>query len=128
MPAVFQVYCKARQDRSRNVYAVSIASNVMSEIDLKTRKVWRKGTEVPDIDPNDFRKDKCGAWIRFSRYGDRHSDFGWDIHHIHPKSRGGSDSLENLIPLHWKNNLATGDSAELYCKVKAFNDTNREVC
>lgn len=73
--------------------------------------VWRKATICPNNDPNSYRRDKCGALIRRDSYGTT-GDYGWEIDHIVPKSRGGEDDLSNLRPLHWENNRAKGDSFE----------------
>lgn len=66
--------------------------------------VWRRGTFVPGYT---WRKDKCGAPIKREDYGNRESKYGWEIDHINPD---GSDNLENLQPLQWKNNVAKSDS------------------
>lgn len=84
--------------------------------------VWNKATVVPGIDPNQKRKDICGAWIELTAYGTTaENSFGWEIDHIMPVSRGGSDSLINLQPLQWQNNRQKGDSypASGYCKISA---------
>ena len=47
--------------------------------------VWKKGTVVPNYDPSLYRKDECGAWMRFKEYGDRNSIYGWEIDHITPR-------------------------------------------
>ena len=69
--------------------------------------VWNKGGVVPGFDPSIWRRDDFGNMIRFTDYG-RHSDFGWEIDHIVPKSRGGSDLLSNLRPLFWRANASHG--------------------
>jgi len=68
----------------------------MGWTDVKIQMVWEKGTVVQGNDPKVFRKDQCKAWINRDKYGDRKSDYGWEIDHITP---GGTDDLSNLIPL-----------------------------
>ena len=85
--------------------------------------VWKKGTVVPNYDPSLYRKDKCGAWMRFKEYGDRNSIYGWEIDHITPVSKGGSNSLYNLRPLQWENNMAKSNG-RLSCAVIANGNEN----
>lgn len=87
----------------------------MSFNDATVIAVWRKGNVVPGYDPNVTRKDKCGAWIRYSEYGNRKSQYGWEIDHINPN---GSDALSNLQPLQWENNVDKSDG-RLKCNVTA---------
>lgn len=82
--------------------------------------VWCKAQIVPGFDPAVFRKDSCGAWIQLSAYGDTNSKYGWEVDHIFPVSKGGSDLLTNLQPLHWENNRSKSDAVNSqYCKVWA---------
>lgn len=72
-------------------------------------RVWKKATIVQNNESTKFRKDQCGAWIARNQYGNRDSDYGWEIDHITPISKEGKDILSNLRPLHWENNLSKSD-------------------
>lgn len=81
--------------------------------------VWCKATVVAGFDPSDFRKDSCGAWIRFSAYG-KGGDYGWEVDHMRPVAHGGDDRLSNLQPLQWQNNRHKSDSFPTWsCAVAA---------
>lgn len=80
--------------------------------------VWKKGKIVVNNDPNVFRKDACGAWMQFSKHGNRDAKYGWEIDHIIPVTHDGTDVPSNLQPLHWKNNVEKGDSSQLKCAVR----------
>lgn len=69
------------------------------------REIWNKGIICPGFNPNKIRQDIAGAWILWDEYG-KNSAFGWHVDHIRPASRGGSNRVSNLQPLHWENNLA----------------------
>lgn len=90
----------------------------MSFSESTVQKVWEKGTVAPSYDPDVWRKDQCGAWIGRGHYGNRKSQYGWEIDHITPVSRGGSDDISNLRPLQWQNNAAKQDD-RLVCVVRS---------
>lgn len=81
--------------------------DTLSDIKLA---VWKKAQEVAGIDSKVFRQDYAGAWIRFDDYGNRDSQYGWEIDHLKPLSLGGQDVPENRYPLQWQNNLRKGDN------------------
>ena len=92
-----------------------------SEQDIQA--VWEKGETIPTYDSNKWRKDKCGAWMTRSEYGNRDSDYGWEIDHITPKEDGGTDKIDNLRPLQWENN-ASKSSGRLVCVVISSGTKN----
>jgi 5-methylcytosine-specific restriction endonuclease McrA len=71
--------------------------------------IWNKAQIVTGNDPNVFRKDVYGAWMRWDKYGET-SQYGWEVDHIVPVARYGSDALSNLQPLQWENNRRKGDN------------------
>ncbi|MCB9049697.1 MAG: HNH endonuclease [Lewinellaceae bacterium] len=82
--------------------------------------VWEKGRVAPGRDPKSWRRDSCGALIYRFSYGDTDSQNGWEIDHILPVSKGGSDGLNNLQPLQWQNNRHKGDDSPNWaCLIRA---------
>ena len=80
------------------------------------RLVWNKGTVVPGYDPHTWRKDSCGHWMQYSDHGNTNSQYGWEIDHIRPVSKGGTNELSNLQPLYWENNRRKGETYPWYCE------------
>ena len=84
---------------------------------FEVEAVWQKAQVYPGYNPRVYRKDRCGAWMKRSAYGTT-GDYGWEIDHMRPVSRRGSDELDNLQPLHWRNNRGKGeDYPQWYCTV-----------
>lgn len=83
-----------------------MANWTQKEID----KIWEKAEYIDKSnEAKGFRKDQCGAWIKYDKHGIRESKYGWEIDHITPVSKDGDDKLSNLRPLHWKNNANRQD-------------------
>ncbi len=70
------------------------------------KKVWAKAEK--EFGYFFFRKDIYGRSIGLQDFGKK-NDHGWDIDHIVPVSKGGTDDLSNLQPLHWSSNIDKGD-------------------
>jgi len=63
----------------------------------KAMKKW-----MVELGKGQDAKDYKGRLIKKAAYGDRYSQYGWEIHHIKPKSKGGTDALDNLAIVHWQ--------------------------
>lgn len=103
--------------------------------DIK-KQVWEKGRVVSNYNPDKYRKDACGAWIAWDKYGDEHSPYGWQIDHIYPEAKlklrrvnqESIDDIRNLRPMHWRNNASKGaDYPTYHSVVKAVGNHNEDV-
>ena len=82
------------------------------------RQVFNKGLIMVATS----RKDACGAAIEFSKYGDTtENGTGWEIDHIKPVAKGGTDDFGNLQALQWQNNRYKSDMwpEQNYCVMPA---------
>ena len=71
-------------------------------------RVWDKAKKVRGEDPRVVRQDPYGNRIRRSFFG-RDTQQGWEVDHIKPQSKGGSDHLRNLQALQTTKNRELGD-------------------
>ena len=72
-------------------------------------KVWSKAKKIRGEEPSKVRQDPYGNRIRKVRFG-KDSPEGWEIDHIKPKSKGGSDHPRNLQAMQTDKNRELGDS------------------
>lgn len=77
------------------------------------RRIWDEGYEMSGLDPALWRRDKYGSIMCFSQYG-KETVYGWEVDHIYPESKGGSDAYFNLQPLYWRNNRMKGNKINYY--------------
>ena len=76
-----------------------------AEIDF----AWSIAKVAIGADKDKWRKDYAGAWIRREDYGKRNMPYGWEIDHLKPLAKDGTHDLDNLYPVHWRNNESKGD-------------------
>ena len=83
------------------------------QLDHLPERVWLKGHSITDTNelghlkwpPGVWRRDDYGTPMFHDDYGNRDSKHGWEVDHIKPVADGGSDSIGNLRPLNWRNNV-----------------------
>ena len=68
-------------------------------------RVWQFARIIPGNDSELWRKDEFGAWIHRLDYGNRHSQFGWEIANASLGRHARETGLHALHPLHWQNYL-----------------------
>ena len=73
-------------------------------------KLWDKAKKIRGKNPDLYRQDPYGDMMYKSSYG-KNSKMGWQIDHIKPESKGGSDATVNLQALKTKTTLKKGNSS-----------------
>ncbi len=84
--------------------------------------VWRKAPYIDNRHPEYGKFDPCKACIKEEYYGNQDSEYGWQIDHIFPeqvlKDAGVPqeiiDHIDNLRPMHCKNNNKKSDNFPKY--------------
>jgi hypothetical protein len=83
--------------------------------EAEKRAVWVKGISIEKYDNSKWRRDKCGRAMDYDEFGNRDSEYGWEIDHVVPVSKGGHDGIGNLQPLYWGNNVLKSDTLNWRC-------------
>lgn len=73
------------------------------------QKVWEKAKKIRGRDRARYRSDPYGNVLRYEDYG-KDTKMGWDIDHIRPLSRGGSNNIRNLQALQTSTNKKKGNT------------------
>ena len=71
--------------------------------------IWNKAKKIKGKDPDEYRQDPYGNTMHKLSYG-KDTSRGWEIDHIKPKNKGGSDAPVNLQALNTGINRSKGDS------------------
>ncbi|MFT4313423.1 MAG: HNH endonuclease [Candidatus Woesearchaeota archaeon] len=87
------------------------------------QQVWEKARITQNNDPKFWRKDSCNAWIKRVEYGNRESQYGWEIDYIDVDK---PPSIENFQPLHWKNHVEKKHS-QIVCHIASKGVENTEI-
>lgn len=69
---------------------------------------WDNASKARGKNPDTWRRDPYRNLIRKGSYG-TNGEFGWEVDHINPKSKGGSDSSKNIQALNAKKNRSLSD-------------------
>lgn len=69
---------------------------------------WENARKIRGKDPEKYRQDPYGNTMYKNSYG-KSSEMGWEVDHIKPQSKGGSDSTVNLQALNTSVNRSKGD-------------------
>jgi len=72
-------------------------------------KAWTNAKEIRGKDPEQYRQDPYGNTMYRDSYG-KDSKRGWEVDHIKPVAKGGSDVTRNLQALNIRVNREKGDS------------------
>ncbi len=71
-------------------------------------KAWDKATPIRSKDPKTWGKDPYGNKIRYGSYGTE-GEYGWELDHTKPESKGGTDNPRNIQPVYWEENRKKSD-------------------
>ena len=69
---------------------------------------WNKATPIIGYNSAIWRRDDFGWVIGWAHYGNRDSDYGWELDHVRPTALGGLETTSNIRAPHWRNNVRLG--------------------
>lgn len=103
--------------------------------DDQIQTAWVKASIIEGQNPEEWRKDSCGAVIRRSRYGDTDDDFGWQVDHIFPQVMLEANDVpnvlidhdENLRAMHWRNNISKSNNYPRYESVTSSRNGRNNI-
>ena len=81
----------------------------MGDVSHLKDRVWKLAKPIRRKDPDVYRQDPYHNQMYKKSYG-LNSKQGWEIDHIKPVSRGGSDHIRNLQAMNTAKNRELGDS------------------
>jgi 5-methylcytosine-specific restriction endonuclease McrA len=67
----------------------------------------------------------CGKKLAWNNYGNPNSRTGWEVDHSIPRSKGGTDHLNNLFPSCIPCNRDKGDLSSKQYRAKVGNDSTK---
>ncbi len=87
---------------------LSMGDLTMSVTKKDVEGTWDRAATVHGKNPETWRKDEEGNLIRKGSYG-THREYGWEVDHRKPVSKGGTDDPRNLRALHTEENRKKSD-------------------
>ena len=94
----------------------------MTFTDAQKIAAWNNALPVAGYSSNMYRKDLCGAWMAWNKYGVQDSPLGWEIDHIFPEALGGDEHSDNLCAMQHQNNASKGDDYPSFNAVVTAKD------